>query len=157
MKKLTMLVLFACVAVALLLADSPKPVFSPKAALNDPADVATLKQIEVEMGDAMIAGDVNKLNEIFADDWATVTKSGKIFTKETLLQDFKSGQDKLVSFELGPMDVQVLGNVAVGHGSVTEKRFRDGKDVSNESVWMDLFEKRAGKWVVVRTAGATAK
>jgi hypothetical protein len=28
------------------------------------------------------------------------------------------------------MDVQVLGNVAVAHGSVTEKRTRDGKDTS---------------------------
>ena len=43
------------------------------------------------------------------------------------------------------MDVQMFGNVAVVHGSVTEKRIRDGKDTSSEFVWMDLFEKRAGK------------
>ena len=50
-----------------------------------------------------------------------------------------------------------LGNLAVVHGSVTEKRIRDGKDISGEGVWMDLLEKRAGKWVVVRTAGANVK
>jgi hypothetical protein len=55
------------------------------------------------------------------------------------------------------MDVQVLGNVAVGHGSVTEKRIWDGKDISGEGVWMDLLEKHAGKWVIVRSEGAFVK
>jgi len=55
------------------------------------------------------------------------------------------------------MDVQVFGNVAVAYGSVAEKSMRDGKDTSGESVWMDLLEKRDGKWVVVRSAGARVK
>jgi len=60
----------------------------------------------------------------------------------------------LVAFELGPMNVQVLGNVAVVQTSVAEKRFEDGKDISGKFVFMDLMEKRAGKWVIVRTLGA---
>jgi hypothetical protein len=31
---------------------------------NDPADVEAIKQVELDMGDAMVAGDVNKLNQI---------------------------------------------------------------------------------------------
>jgi hypothetical protein len=45
----------------------------------------------------------------------------------------------------------VLGNVAVAQASVTEKRIQDGKDVSGQFVFVDLIEKRAGKWVIVRT------
>lgn len=157
MKKLCVLVLFACVYVGLALADSPKAQFSPKAPFNDPTDIATIKQLEQELGDAMTAVDIDKLNQIYADDWADITSSGKVISKEKLLQDFKSGKNKLVSFELGPIDVQVLGNVAVGHGVVTEKRFWDGKDVSAEVVYMDLFEKRAGKWMLVRSGGAAVK
>src|ERR1700729_2366443 len=33
-----------------------------------------------------------------------------IFRKEDLLDDFKSGEHKLVSFELGPVNVQPFGN-----------------------------------------------
>lgn len=125
---------------------------------NDPAAIEAIKQLGQDMGDAMVAGDIDKLNQIFADDWASVgITSGKMITKEKVLQDFKSGKDKLVSFELGPIDVQVFGDVAVAHGAVTEKRIRDGKDDSGESVYMDLLEKRAGKWVVVRSAGASVK
>jgi hypothetical protein len=105
----------------------------------------------------MVAVDIDKLNQIFADDWATIGSSGRIITKEKVLEDFKSGKDKLVSYENGPIDVQVFGNVAVAHGAVSEKRIRDGKDDSGESVWMDLLENRAGKWVVVRSAATSVK
>ena len=151
MKTFTASVLLACVCVGLVLAASPE------AQSQNPTAVETLKQLERDIGDAMVVGDIDKLNQIYADDWATIGSSGKIFTKESLLGDFKSGKDKLVSFELGPVDVQVFGNVAVAHGSVTEKRIYDGKDTNGESVYMDLLEKRAGKWVVVRTAGARVK
>ena len=124
---------------------------------NDTSAVDTIKQLEQDMGNAMVAGDIDKLNQLYADDWATVRSSGKIITKETLLSDFKSSHDKLEWFENGPIDVQVYGNVAVAHASVKEKRSREGKDTSGEFVWMDLLEKRAGKWVVVRSAGARLK
>jgi ketosteroid isomerase-like protein len=125
---------------------------------NDPAAVDTIRQLGRDMGDAMVAVDIDKLNQIFADDWASVgITSGKIITKEKVLNDFKSGKDKLVSYALGPIDVQVFGEVAVAHGGVTEKRLRDGKEDSGESVYIDLLEKRAGRWVVVRSAAASVK
>ena len=124
---------------------------------KDTSAVDTIKQLEEDMGKAMVAGDVDKLSQIYAEDFATVGSSGKVITKETLLTDFKSFHDKLQWFENGPIDVQVFGNVAVACATVKERRTRDGKDTSGEFVWMDLLEKRAGKWVVVRSAGATLK
>ena len=121
------------------------------------SEVDAVKQVEQTMGSAMVAGDVDKLNQIYADNFATIGSDGKVVTKQGLLTDFESFHDKLEWFENGPMDVQVFGNVAVAQGSVKEKRSRDGKDSSGEFVWMDLLEKRAGKWVVVRSAGARLK
>jgi len=127
---------------------------SPQAQSPDPAIVEAMKQFAQDTGDAMVAGNIDKLNQIYADDWATVDSSGKIFTKESLLNDFKSGKHKLLSFEIGPMDVQVFGDVAIVQASVTEKRIHDGKDISGQFVFMDLLKKRDGKWVIVRTLGA---
>jgi ketosteroid isomerase-like protein len=127
---------------------------SPKAQSQDPTIVETMKQFAQDTGDAMVAGDIDKLNQIYADDWATVDSSGKIFAKESLLSDFKSGKHKLLSFEIGPMDVQMFGDVAVVQASVTEKRLHDGKDISGQFVFMDLLQKRGDKWVIVRTLGA---
>jgi ketosteroid isomerase-like protein len=150
MKKLIAAVLSTCVCVAVVFAGPPQP-------SKDPTDVNAVKQLEQDMGDAMVRLDIYKLNQIYAEDFATIGSSDKIVTKKDLLRDFESFHDKLESFENGPMDVQVFGNVAVVHGSVTERRIRDGKDTSGEFVWMDLLEKRAGKWVVVRSAGTRVK
>jgi ketosteroid isomerase-like protein len=148
MKKLVGTILFACGCAGLVLAEAPK------AQSKDPAVIGAVKQVGQDMGDAMVAGDMDKLNQIFADDWATVASSGKISNKDGLLSDLKSGKHKLLRFENGPTDVQVFGDVAVAQGSVKEKRTDDGKDTSGQFVWMDLLKKRDGKWAVVRSAGA---
>src|SRR5205823_8570983 len=148
MQKLVGAVLFTSRCAGLVLAQLLE------APSNDPAAVDAVKRVGQDMGDAMVAGDIDKLNQIYADNWATVDSSGKIFTKESLLSDFKSFHDKLEWFELGPTDVRVFGNVAVAQGTVKEKRARTGKDTSGQFLWMDLRKKRAGKWAVVRSAGA---
>jgi hypothetical protein len=69
----------------------------------------------------------------------------------------KSGASTLSSFEFGPMNVKVLGNVAVCQGSDTEKSTTKGKDCSGKYVRMDVFVRRDGKWVAVRSQDAMVK
>jgi ketosteroid isomerase-like protein len=151
MKTLAALALLASACVG---SAPAAPAAAPQSQSTDPAVVDAVKQVAQDMGNAMVASDVDKLDRIYADDFATVGISGQFITKRTLLSDFASFHDKLLSFELGPMDVQVFGHVAVSQGTVREKRVRDGKDTSGQFAWMDLLENRAGRWVVVRSAGA---
>ena len=60
MKNLIVSVLCACAWVGVVLADSPGP-------SNDPAVVNGLKQLEQDLGDAMVRVDIDKLNQIYAD------------------------------------------------------------------------------------------
>src|SRR5690349_6865851 len=101
---------------------------------NDPTVMNAIKQLEQDMGDALARVDIDKLNQIYADDFMTFVLSGTVITKKDLLRNFGSLHDKAESFENGPVDVQVFGNVAVAYGSVSEKRLRDGKDSSGEFV-----------------------
>jgi hypothetical protein len=130
---------------------------SPRTPTNDPSDVATIRQISQDMGDALIAADMTKLDQIFAADWEAIGSSGAVVNREKFLRGVESGENRLVWFKTGPIDVQVLGNVAVAHGTVFEKRIRGSQSEDTEAVWMDLLEKRAGKWVVVRSGGASPK
>lgn len=151
MKKLVAAALFACVCAGVVSADAPE------ASSEDSSVVEALKQNAQDHGDALVAADLDRLDQILADDWKAVALSGRVVTKESVLADLKSGKDKLEWFQLGPMDVQVIGNVAAIHGTVTEKRHWNGKDVSGEYLWMDLLEKRGDRWVIVRSAGAKVK
>jgi len=126
---------------------------APPQPTNDSADVQAIKQLEQDMGDAMIARDIERLRPIWADDWVASGASGKTVDKEALLQRYASGATQLRAFELGPMDVQVFGDVAMCQGSATESKSSNGKDVSGTYVWMDILKKRAGRWVVVQSIG----
>lgn len=123
----------------------------PNAQLQDPTDIAAIKQFENDLGNAMVARNFDKISRAYADEWETITSTGELFNKEGLLQDFRSGNHKLQSFENGPMNVQVLGNVALVQASVKEKRIQDGKEFSGNFMFMDLLQKRAGRWLIVRT------
>ena len=147
MKTLVISIVFAFLGIGVGAAQPPK-------ASQDPADIAAIKQLAQDMGDAMMHVDIDKLSQIYADDFITVGRSGKVITKADILNDFRSFHDKLESFENGPIDVQVFGNVAVSNGSVTERRIRDGNSADGVFLWMDLLQKRAGKWQVVRSAGS---
>ena len=91
------------------------------------------------------------------DDWIGLTYEGGKETKQSLLAGVKSGKDKAESVENGPMDVKVLGSVAVVQGSDTEKSMTNGKDSSGKFVWMDVFVKRDGNWVAVRSEATMVK
>lgn len=151
MKKLAGALLFAYVCVGLVFAQAPKPPAKGSSVSE------AVKQLEHDWTDAMKAGDADKLSEILADDWTGLGSDGKKSTKQSYLADVKSGASKLESFEFGPMDVKVLGNVAVVQGSDTEKSTTKGKDSSGKWVWMDVFVKRADKWVAVRSQSAMVK
>ena len=127
-----------------------------QASAADPAVAAAMRQFAQDWGDALVAGDLDKLGRILAPDWSVFGASGKPMGKDGFVASLKAGKHKLESFELGPMDVKVLGDVAVVQGIVTEKRTDDGKDTSGKFVWMDVFVRRAGQWACVRSTGFRA-
>lgn len=129
------------------------PVASPREA----ASVAAIKQLGQDMGDAMVAQDIEKLDRIFGDDWISPRRSGGVSTKAMLLNDVKTGRKRLTWFELGPIDVQVFGETAIAQGNVAEKRMVDGKETYMELVYADILKMRDGRWVVVQSMGAKVK
>ncbi|MFI4869318.1 MAG: nuclear transport factor 2 family protein [Steroidobacterales bacterium] len=153
MNKLAGTVLIVCASLGVAFADAP----APAATTKGPGASQTLKQLEHDWSDALKAGDTDKLGQIVADDWIGIDNDGNKETKQHLIEGVKSGKDKVESVEFGAMDVKVLGNVAVVQGSDTEKSTTNGKDTSGKWVWMDVFVKRDGNWVAVRSEAAMAK
>jgi len=151
MKKVLGTILLVCVCVGLAFAQATPP---PAKA---PSTSQIVKQLEHDWLEAAKAADVDKLGQIIADDWAGIGADGAKETKASLLADVKSGVNTLASYEIGPMEVKVMGSVAVVQGSDTEKSTTKGKDSSGKYVWMDVFVKRDGKWMAVRSQSAMVK
>jgi len=64
---------------------------------------------------------------------------------------------KLQSFEFVPMDVKIMGSVAIVQGSNVEKSTDKGTDASGKWVWMDVFVNRNGRWQSVRSQPAMVR
>jgi hypothetical protein len=98
----------------------------------------------------MTVVDFARLDQIIADDWIEGYPD-KAFTKAAFVADVKSGKHKLEACDFGPIDVKVLGDVAVVQGSATEHMSVNGQDSVLHTAFMDVFMKRSGKWVVIRS------
>ena len=151
MKRTVASLMTICVG-ALALADTPAPT-KPSMAEGD-SMVEALKELEREWAVAIKAGDSEQIGRILGDDWIEVSNDGKKLTKAQLIAGVKSGRVKVESIEFGPLDVKVLGEVAVVQGSHVEKSTTNGQRTRGEVVWMDVLANRDGKWVVVRSQSA---
>lgn len=153
MKRLIAIVVSAGVCGALIAACSVrKP--------SGSSDVAQiLRKIELNWEDAVQARDVDRVGQIEADDWRSVGHDGKVETKEDDLNGLRSGKGGHVEAELGPYDVKLLGDdVAVVQSTLTDKSAAaagTGHDGGRPTyAYMDVWVKRDGKWVVVRSQTA---
>jgi ketosteroid isomerase-like protein len=145
MKKFAWTVLLVCACAGLGMGPTRM------AAADQSGVAAHLKQLETNWLQAMKDGNTTRLNEIVADDWVGIGPEGTKETKQEYVDGVKSGKDKVESFEMGPMEVKVLGHVAVVQGSDTHKGTYDGKDDSGKYAWTDVFVNRGGKWQAVRS------
>jgi hypothetical protein len=154
-KKLAVATLFVCACAGLALA---RPQAASAAAPAKASSVTqTIKQLEHDWEDSAKAGDADKMSAILADDWVRIAPDGKMETKKDALADLKSGTSKVTSDDPGPMDVKVMGKVAVVQGTSTEKSMSKGKDTSGKYAWTDVLENVGGKWLVVRSEATMVK
>jgi hypothetical protein len=141
-------VLLAMSVGGIALADTQAP--AHVAATGGERTAETLKQLERDWAAAEQAGDSDEIGRIVADDWTEVTNEGRKLTKPQLLEQVKSSRHETMSVELGPMDVKILGDVAVVQGSDVDT------NTNGKEIWMDVFANRDGKWVAVRSQSARA-
>jgi uncharacterized protein (TIGR02246 family) len=103
-----------------------------------------------EAGDrALMSGDLEVLTQIFADDYVQYNESGKAFTKQDVLNNFRTGAIRYPSIVSTGRGIRVFGDTAVVHGSESDEVEADGKRFSVRYVYLDVLRKRDGKWKLV--------
>jgi hypothetical protein len=99
----------------------------------------------------MIHRDLATLDRLVGADWTIQSDSGTMGTKAGVLDDVRSGALVVTRFKLHDIHVRVLGNVAFVQGFDDEVSSYKGKDNSGTYNWLDVWEKRDGRWVSVAT------
>ena len=119
-------------------------------AVGHKADATEIVSLERALGRAMVARDTRALARIVADDWLCQGASG-ISTKKSFIDDVATGKLVVRRFVLHDVHVRVMGNVAYLMAADDEDSAYGGTDNSGTYNWLDIWEKRGGRWVSVAT------
>jgi uncharacterized protein (TIGR02246 family) len=103
-----------------------------------------------EAGDrALMSADLAMLAQIFADDYVQYNESGQPFTKQDVLNNFKTGAIRYPSIVSTARLIRVFGDTAVVHGSESDEVEISGKRSAVRYVYLDVLRKREGEWKLV--------
>jgi len=103
-----------------------------------------------EAGDkALMSADVAALAQIFADDYVQYNESGKAFTKQDVLNNFRTEAIRYPLIVSTGRKIRVFGDTAVVHGSESDEVESDGKRFRIRYVYLDVLRKQNGEWKLV--------
>ena len=103
-----------------------------------------------EAGDkALMSADLDVLARIFGDDYVQHNESGHVFTKQDVLNNFRTGAIRYPSIVSTGRTIRVFGDMAVVNGSESDEVEVSGKRSAVRYVYLDVLLKRNGEWKLV--------
>ena len=98
---------------------------------------------------ALMTADLNALAAIFADDYVQYNESGKAFTREDVLNNFRTGAIRYPKIVSTGRLIRVFGDTAVVHGSESDEVEINGQRAAVRYVYLDVLRKIDGQWKLV--------
>ena len=98
---------------------------------------------------ALMSADLAVLAQIFADDYVQYNEAGKAFTKQDVLESFRSGVIRYPSIVSTGRQIRVFGDTAIVNGAESDEVESDGKRFSVRYVYLDVLRKQNGEWKLV--------
>src|SRR5262249_11353085 len=116
---------------------------------KDSAAEQEVKQTHKERLQALVDGDITKLDKIVGNDLIYISPVGKVQTKAEIVSDLKSGALKVSSIEQGDPNVRIFGQTAVVTYLTTSKFVDNGREYNNQIRSTSVYVKRNGQWQLV--------
>jgi len=111
-------------------------------------DAAAIKSLNTAWIHSYMTKDTAIVSRIWADDIVLINPADKKITKPEMLHNMVSGPD-MQSAVVDTADVRLLGNVGLIMAHVTFTFALDGKVTTGHTGYLDVYEKRNGRWVCI--------
>jgi uncharacterized protein (TIGR02246 family) len=103
-----------------------------------------------EAGDkALVSADLTVLAQIFADDYVQYNEAGKAFSKQDVLNNFRTGAIRYPAIVSTGRKIRIFGDTAVVHGSESDVVETNSKRANVRYVYLDVLRKDKGQWKLV--------
>jgi ketosteroid isomerase-like protein len=113
------------------------------------SDEEQILALHVAGDKALMSADLAVLARIFADDYVQYDEAGKAFSKQDVLNNFRTGAIRYPSIVSTGRKIRVLGDTAVVHGSESDEVEVNGKRSVVRYVYLDVLRKCDGEWKLV--------
>lgn len=94
---------------------------------------------------ALVAVDIPTLDELFAEDLVHIHSNARVDTKAQLLRHVEERRAYL-RIVRGPLDVRVMGDVAIMTGRLTNYMRVDGKEKILDGMVTQVLRRERGAW-----------
>ncbi len=120
--------------------------FRPRLAATKTDDINALKALDTEYQAAVKINDVATMDRLLADDFTLVTGSGKVYSKNDLLEEARSGRVQYEHQEDAEQTARVWGDTAVVTARLWEEGTDNGK-AFDKTVWFsDTYVRTPTGW-----------
>lgn len=117
-----------------------------------------IKRLEQQEAQAMRAGDVSTLQELWADDLVVNSTANLIAGKQILLEMIRNGLLRLRTYERRPVRIVPLGDLVATTGNEVSQLITNAAEYKMFVSYMNVWMKRAGNWqLVARHVGMIAR
>ena len=111
-------------------------------------DVGAIMALNAAWIHAYKTKDTAIVARIWADDMILINPAGKKMTKREMLHAFATGPD-FQSADVDTAEVRLVGNVGLITAHISFTFTLDGKVTTGHTGYLDVYEKRNGRWVCI--------
>lgn len=105
-----------------------------------------VRQAEQARIQALLAGDVEKLKTIWAEDFSNITPDGELRNRNHRIQSMASGQLKFQKITNDIVDVKVTGDSALVHGFAFRTWVENGVKKEGHYRFSRVWVNKDGRW-----------
>jgi uncharacterized protein (TIGR02246 family) len=112
-------------------------------------DITTLKKLNEEWIHSYSGKDTATLGRILADDLIMITPNGSRIGRQDILNNMASPDQHVKTTKVDKAEVRLLGNTALVLAEASFVTVENGKEASGRTSYLDVYEKRHGRWVAI--------
>ena len=114
-------------------------------------DITMVKKLNEDWIHSYPGKDTATMSRILADDLIMITPNGSRIGKQDILKNMTSPSQQIKTTRVDKAEVRLVGNTAMvfAEASFVTVDNADGKEVSGRTSYLDIYEKRQGRWVAI--------
>lgn len=112
-------------------------------------DINTVKKLNEDWIHSYPDKDTVTMARILADDLIMITPNGSRIGKQDILKNMASPSQQVKTSKVDKAEIRLVGNTALVFAEASFITVDNGKETPGRTSYLDIYEKRHGRWVAI--------